>query len=300
MKSGQRWAYTGVALGATVSVAANIAHSYVAPEDAPENWSPELGAVLGAAFWPLALAVSSEVLARNEWAGRRRVLGIGGVVVVAAVAAVVSYLHLKGLLAHYGEPELTATIGPLAVDGLMLTSTVALIGSGDRASTVTTSTVALSPAPVEVTDAGPGSPPPAEVAPGRPHSEVGAPGSTASATTGGWGHLTSVRSGSAGDPPERPEVGSPGESRMGPEVGAPESSPTSTQVAHPKRPTPNDDERYAELGRLAKVGQVDPTSATSIKRRLGVGQTRAQALRDRWADERQGDNDDRSEVILDA
>lgn len=183
MNGGKAWAYTGVALGATVSVAANIAHSYVRPDDAPQDWAPETGAVIGAAFWPLALAVSSEVLARNSWSGRRRILGIGGVVIVAAVAAVVSYLHLKGLLAHYGEPGLTATIGPLSVDGLMLTSTVALIGSDrsgepaadDQASTEGDSqdaTQTPAPAPVPSSSDSDGAPERAPVAPATPRRRL--------------------------------------------------------------------------------------------------------------------------------
>jgi hypothetical protein len=48
---------------------------------------------------------------------------------VGVVAAVVSYRHLSGLLAFYGEDTLTATIGPLAVDGLMVMATSALIAT---------------------------------------------------------------------------------------------------------------------------------------------------------------------------
>lgn len=183
VNTGRAWAYTGVALGATVSVAANIAHSYVRPDGEPKTWSPETGAVIGAAFWPLALAVSSEVLARNSWTGRRRLLGIGGVVLVASVAAVVSYLHLKGLLAHYGEPPVTALIGPLAVDGLMLTSTTALIAidrSGADAESIESiptiaSTGVAAPAPVEVQSPDPAAAPPTSPPPGRGGSDELAP-----------------------------------------------------------------------------------------------------------------------------
>ena len=38
--TGRRWAYLGAALGGTVSIAANIAHSYVPPTDAGAGWSP--------------------------------------------------------------------------------------------------------------------------------------------------------------------------------------------------------------------------------------------------------------------
>lgn len=120
-------------MGATVSVAANIAHSYIAPEDAPRGWQPERGQVIGAAIWPLALAISSEVLARTTWGRRGRLIGSAGVALVAAVAAVVSYIHLSGLLAHWGEATITVIIGPLAVDGLMVVSTAALLASSPEA-----------------------------------------------------------------------------------------------------------------------------------------------------------------------
>jgi hypothetical protein len=48
------------------------------------------------------------------------------------VAATVSYRHLSGLLHFYGEEAITATIGPLAVDGLMVMATAALLATGQR------------------------------------------------------------------------------------------------------------------------------------------------------------------------
>ncbi len=132
MSRGQGWAYTGAILGGVVSIAANVAHSYVPPEDAAQDWSPQTGAVIGAVFWPLALFVAIEILAKVAWPAGRRwvVLRYGGLVPVALVAAVVSYRHLSGLLAFYGEDGLTVALGPLAVDGLMVMATGALIALG--------------------------------------------------------------------------------------------------------------------------------------------------------------------------
>jgi DNA-binding transcriptional ArsR family regulator len=132
--TGRGWAYLGALLGGAVSIAANVAHSYVPPPGATPGWTPERGAVIGAMFWPFALFVAIEILARTAWpAGRRWVaLRFAGLLPVAVVAAVVSYRHLSGLLAFYGEDPLTATIGPLAVDGLMVMATGALIASGAR------------------------------------------------------------------------------------------------------------------------------------------------------------------------
>jgi hypothetical protein len=129
--TGRRWAYAGALLGGAVSIAANVAHSYVPPAGAPADWSPHLGAVVGAVFWPVALFVAIEILARVAWPDGRRwvVLRFGGLLPVAAVAAVVSYRHLSGLLAFYREDGLTVAVGPLAVDGLMVMATGALIAT---------------------------------------------------------------------------------------------------------------------------------------------------------------------------
>jgi hypothetical protein len=126
------WPYVGVALGGAVSVAANVAHSFVPPSGAASDWSPEPGSVVLSVFWPVALFVVVEIFARTVWpVGRRWVaLRLAGLLPVALVAAVVSYRHLSGLLDHYGEDRLTAVLGPLAVDGLMVTASAALVAAG--------------------------------------------------------------------------------------------------------------------------------------------------------------------------
>ena len=132
--SGCGWAYSGACLGGAVSIAANVAHSYVPPEDAPAGWSPPAGAVIGAVFWPVALLVAVEILARTAWPTGRRWLALRylGLLPVALVAAVVSYRHLSGLLAFYGEDPLTVVLGPLAVDGLMVMASTALVATAAR------------------------------------------------------------------------------------------------------------------------------------------------------------------------
>jgi hypothetical protein len=59
---------------------------------------PPAGSVVGAVFWPVALFVAVEILARTSWqAGRRWVaVRFGGLLPVTLVAAVVSYRHLAG------------------------------------------------------------------------------------------------------------------------------------------------------------------------------------------------------------
>jgi hypothetical protein len=132
--TGRGWPYVGAALGGAVSVAANVAHSFVPPDGGAPAWRPEPGAVVAAVFWPVALFVVVEIVARTDWpAGRRWVaLRYAGLLPVALVAAVVSYRHLSGLLDHYAESALTARLGPLAVDGLMVTASAALVASSRR------------------------------------------------------------------------------------------------------------------------------------------------------------------------
>ncbi|GIG57763.1 hypothetical protein Lfu02_21350 [Longispora fulva] len=145
--SGRVWAYIGALLGGSVSIAANVAHSFVQPRPtgagpdwipSPE-WAPEPGAVVGATFWPVALFVVIEILARVPWPeGARWVVArVCGLLPVALVAAVVSYRHLSGLLGHYGEDPLTVVIGPFAVDGLMVVATGAIIALGRIKNTTT-------------------------------------------------------------------------------------------------------------------------------------------------------------------
>lgn len=137
--NGRVWAFSGFFLGTAVSVAGNVAHTWH-PSDAQlqaagltrqtaEQWEPEIGAQLFAAFFPLALLLTVEVLSRASWpSGRGWALArYGGTSLVALVAAVASYRHLYSLLRAYGEDELNAIIGPLAVDGLMVVCGFALL-----------------------------------------------------------------------------------------------------------------------------------------------------------------------------
>jgi hypothetical protein len=103
--TGRAWAYLGATLGGLVSIAANIGHSYVPPTGAVPGWTPHSGAVVGAVFWPVALFFAVEIFARIAWPVGRTwfVLRWLGLLPVALGAAVVSYRHLSGLLAFYGE-----------------------------------------------------------------------------------------------------------------------------------------------------------------------------------------------------
>jgi len=120
----RRWARFALAFGAAASVTGNVAHTVLTPS--------VVGLVLRvvlAVFWPLALFVGIEVLVRVAW--RRTITDLAGravmMVPVSVVAAVVSYQHLHGLMRLGGEDAFSAMIGPLAIDGLMMGGTVALL-----------------------------------------------------------------------------------------------------------------------------------------------------------------------------
>ncbi|GIE93318.1 hypothetical protein [Paractinoplanes rishiriensis] len=127
--TGRGWAYTGAIIGGVVSIAANIAHSFVPPENAPADWAPQPGAVIGAIVWPVFLFVAVEILVRVAWphGWSWRLVRFAGITPVALVAALVSYRHLSGLLKYYGEEPIVYIVGPLAADGLMVMATGALL-----------------------------------------------------------------------------------------------------------------------------------------------------------------------------
>ncbi len=173
-RSGRGWAYAGAILGGLVSIAANIAHSFIAPHGAPADWAPEPGAVVGAVVWPVFLFVAVEILARVRWpqGWGWQITRWGGLLPVTLVAAIVSYRHLSGLLNHYGEEPLVYLLGPLAVDGLMVMATAALMATSrnrQQTAQATTTTPATVPTyiPIPTTPA-PTSPVPATPVPAIP------------------------------------------------------------------------------------------------------------------------------------
>ena len=112
-------AWSAFGLGIAASVAANVAHAH-----------PALGPRIAAAFAPVALLLAVECMIRPRWGRAGFWWGLtryGGTGLVALVAAVMSYRHMCALLVSYGEDQLNAAIGPLAVDGLMVVAGFALL-----------------------------------------------------------------------------------------------------------------------------------------------------------------------------
>lgn len=152
-KSGRVIAWLSFLLGIGVSIAGNIGHA------ASDGMKP--GEWAGAAFWPLALMLTIEILTRVRWQPERRwtIARFAALLLVALVAAVLSYRHLAGLMTYWGEDWANAHLGPLAVDGLMLIAATALLSISKERQVV--------PEPVQVPDSvpaqGQGHPEPAPV-----------------------------------------------------------------------------------------------------------------------------------------
>ncbi|MFU8849474.1 DUF2637 domain-containing protein [Micromonospora sp. SL1-18] len=114
------WVSVWLAFGAGIaaSLAANIAHA-----------GAGAGAKAVAGWAPLALLLCSEVMTRVP-APRHRLLKAAqvlGTIIVAGVAALASYRHMRGLAVEYGEDDLTANTLPLSVDGLVVVASIGLV-----------------------------------------------------------------------------------------------------------------------------------------------------------------------------
>lgn len=108
-----------------LSVAAQVAYTYM--HAGPSG--PSAGRLAASTSWPVLTLLAVEIAIRTPWPTQLfwqlvRWVGVGG---VGAVAAIVSYAHMSGLLAAYGESRIVSTLGPLAVDGLLLTAAAALV-----------------------------------------------------------------------------------------------------------------------------------------------------------------------------
>jgi hypothetical protein len=140
---GHGWAYAGVLLGLSASLAGNVANTVLTPSGVPV-----LLRVAFALLWPIFLGIGIEVLTRIEWERGWRHWAARAVLVgpVSLVAGFVSYLHLHHLMVLSGEPGLAQAFGPLAVDGTLLGCTVALLLTRVRSRQV----IAADPGPVQV------------------------------------------------------------------------------------------------------------------------------------------------------
>jgi hypothetical protein len=93
-----------------------------------DNASPGIGAHLSAIFWPAMLFGMVELLLHTPWMDnwRDRLTKAAAILLVAGVAAWVSYWHLANVLSHYGYDVASRYAGPLAIDMGMVLATLAL------------------------------------------------------------------------------------------------------------------------------------------------------------------------------
>jgi hypothetical protein len=129
-----RWAVRAVlTLGVAASIAANVLHA-----------RPNLISQIIAAWPPLALLLTVELISRVP-ADRRglaasRLIAAG---VIAGIAAWVSYWHMVGAAARYGETDAAASyLLPISVDGLVVVASISLVEIAGRIRTPSTSPVA--------------------------------------------------------------------------------------------------------------------------------------------------------------
>jgi hypothetical protein len=109
-------------LGVAASIAANVLHARNSPISQ------------GIAAWPpLALLLTVELVARVPVHRRSlAVVRIAATTAIAGIAAWVSYWHMAGVCARYGESPVSAHLMPLCVDGLVVVASISLVELAGR------------------------------------------------------------------------------------------------------------------------------------------------------------------------
>lgn len=115
-------AFTGLIGGILASLAGNVQAITL------DNAEPGVGAIISAVIWPAALFVAIEIMLHTPWVSSRRdnLVRWVGLLGVAFIALYVSYWHLVHVLDNYGYDAVASHAAPLAVDGLLAMSTLAL------------------------------------------------------------------------------------------------------------------------------------------------------------------------------
>jgi hypothetical protein len=114
-----RWAVRAtLTLGVAASVAANILHA-----------RPNPISQIIAAWPPLALLLTVELISRVPTHRRcLAVIRMAATTVIAGIAGTISYWHMVGVAARYGETEAAAAyLLPVSVDGLVIVASVSLV-----------------------------------------------------------------------------------------------------------------------------------------------------------------------------
>nr|WP_221378773.1 DUF2637 domain-containing protein [Actinoplanes polyasparticus] len=122
-----RWAVRAtLLLGVAASVVANVLHA----RDNPISQAI-------AAWPPLALLLTVELISRvpvhRRYLAATRLIATA---IIAGIAAWVSYWHMVGVAARYGETGASPYLLPLSVDGLIVVASICLVELAGRISTL--------------------------------------------------------------------------------------------------------------------------------------------------------------------
>jgi hypothetical protein len=103
----------------------------------------------GIAAWPpLALLLTVELVSRVPVHRRSlAVVRIAATTAIAGIAAWVSYWHMAGVCARYGESPVSAHLMPLSVDGLVIAASISLVELAGRLRALDAATAVAQPAP---------------------------------------------------------------------------------------------------------------------------------------------------------
>jgi len=113
-----RWAVrASLVLGVAASVCANVLHADTNP----------ISQTI-AAWPPLALLITVELISRVPLHRRHlAAIRVAATAAIAGIAAWVSYWHMAGVAARYGEQGSVPYLLPLSVDGLIIVASVSLV-----------------------------------------------------------------------------------------------------------------------------------------------------------------------------
>ncbi len=230
-----------VATGLAASMAANVAHGLVSDGG--------VGAVISGLFWPAGLLLAIEGATRLPWprTWQWTLFRVAGTSPVAAAAAIVSYLHMSGLLHYWHEHWLICLIGPIGVDGLTSLGAAGMLVL-DRAEAAQLAVPVVEPTATPVVD---------ESAPETTVPELAA--------------------GALGDGPTALPVRVLRPAR----VAAAATAPARRTTVKAPPPVRTDIEMVADLAEAITRGEMPAApSAELIRKHLSIAPARARALRD--------------------
>jgi hypothetical protein len=204
------------------------------------------------------LFVATEILTRVAWPTGRVwwLLRWTGMLPVAFVAALVSYRHLSGLLKFYGEESIVCVLGPLAVDGLMVMATGAILATGQHRHTTASVSVPAVPDLVRIPAPTPSAVPTLRITapepadePAPPQPEPAATPEPATVPTGvpTPAHVAARVTPSPTSIPLRPTAPRPAAAISKPTPSKPQSTKTAGRLAAPATDTPVTEPEPAQL-----------------------------------------------------